>query len=355
MENHRLVRVLSVVVVPVQQRAGPPGSQNHGVHADQSGDVGFAGAGFESVAQHAHDRARHHAEVLFHRGPALHRRPCQLVLLHEAIHDHGETGHLLQRSGRHAGCLGVGLDRIQPALQGGIVALELLSPSKSFGQIQALHADTVGFQDFLAVAHREKGRRASPNLAEAGAPQPLHHPAGGGEVGQVLAELHGLGIHGVGRGQAVGDSVLPEVVAARHLPAETVPAVLDRHFLHVVGEGLDQDGHVQSGQADCVRHAPLIPEVGEADQNAVDFLPVLLEQLCALSGLSSGLHRAVGGVLRTQCNGLDSFLLEHFQDCGPALFAQFRREETAIPNDDAQCRVHRFVLACGIGVLLLLA
>ena len=72
-EAHGLVRIVAVVVVPVEQRARRSRSQRQHVHAEHAAHIHLARARQQRIAHHAHDRARHDAEILFQRRPALHR------------------------------------------------------------------------------------------------------------------------------------------------------------------------------------------------------------------------------------------------------------------------------------------
>ena len=56
------------------------------------------------------------------------------------------------------------------------------------------------------------------------------------------------------------------------------PAAFQVEFVHVIGEGLDQDRHVQPGELDRFDRALFIAKVGQADQNTVDFVGVLAEK-----------------------------------------------------------------------------
>ena len=116
---------------------------------------------------------------------------------------------------------------------------------------------------------------------------------------QVRLELSGVRRLGVQRRQRVGDAVLLQVVADRHLAAEAVAAEGDAHLAGRVGRGLDQHGHLQVGEADGVGQAALFAEVRQRDDQAVDLRRMLLEQRGALLGVLVGFHRAVRGYFRS--------------------------------------------------------
>src|SRR5258705_12924735 len=69
---HCLVGIISIVIVPIEQRAGTFRAEPEGVHADGAANVDLAGARDQVVTHHAHDGAGHDAEIFFHCRPALH-------------------------------------------------------------------------------------------------------------------------------------------------------------------------------------------------------------------------------------------------------------------------------------------
>ena len=96
-EADGLVRVVAVVVVPVEQRARCFRSECQRVHAQGPDDIHFTGAENQVLAHHAHNRAGHHAEVFFERGPALDRADRRLRLLHPLLDHPAQLRHLHQR------------------------------------------------------------------------------------------------------------------------------------------------------------------------------------------------------------------------------------------------------------------
>ncbi len=62
MEADGLVRIVTVVIVPVEQCRRRLASQWQRIHAEHAADVHFAGARHQFVAHHAHDGAGHDAE-----------------------------------------------------------------------------------------------------------------------------------------------------------------------------------------------------------------------------------------------------------------------------------------------------
>ena len=127
-----------------------------------------------------------------------------------------------------------------------------------------------------------------------------------------------------------------QVVAVRHLAAERVAPILDRHVLRVVREGMDQHGHVQFGPAHGVGDGALVAKVGQRDQHAVDFVAVGAEQVGAAAGFFNALNAAVARFLRRERNHIDAFLLQHLKHGLAAGVTEVRREKAAVADNHAQ-------------------
>ena len=111
------------------------------------------------------------------------------------------------------------------------------------GEVERFDGDAGALQQLFGVADGVEGRGARADGAEADVLEAAHDAADGGEPGEVGLELGRVRRFGVQRGERVGDAVLLEVVADRHLAAEAVAAEGDGHLAGVVGRGLDEDGH----------------------------------------------------------------------------------------------------------------
>jgi hypothetical protein len=132
-------------------------------------------------------------------------------------------------------------------------------------------------EDFLAVPHGIEGRRPrayrpDPQIAKA-----IHDAAYRREPFQVLCELRRVRSFGVQRRDGVGNSVLPQIVAGRHLPAEGIAPRRDGHLFRVVRRRLDQHWHPQVGKAQGVGNRALLAEVRQGHDYAVNALAVFLK------------------------------------------------------------------------------
>ncbi len=176
-EADALVGMAAVVVVPVEQRRRCPAGQRQHIHAQRAGHVHFAGRRNQVVAHHAHDGAGHHAEELFHRGPALHGADRHMRLLHPSVDHRAQLGHLQQRRVGNAGRGDILLDRGQLGLRRIVVVLHAIDAPEDLRQIDRLDRDAAGLKDALGVADGVEGRRTRANGADAQILQPLHNAA----------------------------------------------------------------------------------------------------------------------------------------------------------------------------------
>ncbi len=145
--------------------------------------------GMRLFAHHAHDGARHHAEELFHRSPALHRADGHVGLLHPAVDDCAELRHLHQRIIRNACGRDILLDGRELGLRGIVVVLHAIDAAEDFRQIDRLDRDAAGFEDALGIANRVERRGTRADRADAEILQALHDAADRREPLQVGLEL----------------------------------------------------------------------------------------------------------------------------------------------------------------------
>jgi hypothetical protein len=131
---------------------------------------------------------------------------------------------------------------------------------------------------------------------------------------------------------------LTEVIADRHLAAEAVAAVLDRHPGAFVAEGVDQDRHLQSRPAQRVRNRALVAEVRERHDHAVDLVTVLAKEVGACACVRETLDGAVQRRLRVECDDAEPVFPQRRQNLGATRRAQVRREKAAVPDDEPQRR-----------------
>ena len=151
-----------------------------------------------------------------------------------------------------------------------------------------------------------------------------------------LRKSVGIGRDGVERGERIGDAVLREIVAGRHLAAEAIAAVGDGHLAGRIGRGLHQHGHVETGHAQGIGDGALVAEIGQCDDDAVDCVAMLLEELGAARGFGAGFDGAVFGILGTQRHRRVTGFFERGEHFRPSALREMAGEETAVTDDDSE-------------------
>src|SRR5580704_1167495 len=93
-EADRLVRIRSIVVVPIEKSRRRAGGELQSVHSQYAANIHFAGAGKKLVAHHAHDSAGNDAQIFFNRSPALYRADGDLGRSHPLVDHSSQLRHL---------------------------------------------------------------------------------------------------------------------------------------------------------------------------------------------------------------------------------------------------------------------
>ena len=109
----------------------------------------------------------------------------------------------------------------------GVVVFHARDAPKNLGEINGFDGDSVGFENFFTVAHGVESRWARADRADAQPAQSLHDATYAEKPFKVAAKDVRLRQFSVESRQRIGDAVLREIVAGRHLAAETVTAVPD--------------------------------------------------------------------------------------------------------------------------------
>ncbi len=166
MEKETLVRLIVVVVVPIDQRSRHARSQRQRIHGGCAGDIHFARAGHEAFAHHAHHRADVDAVILLDRIPALQRSGVDGICVHPVVEDDGQLGHQRQFFRRRAAIDSVRLDRLHLGAHACMSVVDLLGRTDHLGEIHRRDVDPGGLQQFFAVAHRLEGVGPRANCTE---------------------------------------------------------------------------------------------------------------------------------------------------------------------------------------------
>ena len=93
------------------------------------------------------------------------------------------------------------------------------------------------------------------------------------------------------------------------LAAETVPPLLQGKLLHLIRVGVDVNRHGKAGELDRIGDGPLVAEVGQGYEDAVDFRAILPENPGARCRILPGRDDTVGRVFFRDGDDVDvSFL-----------------------------------------------
>ena len=335
MEQDALVGIRAEVIVPVEQGGRGTAGGLEGDHADETADIRFAGGGDEFLGEHTHHGAGDDAVKFFQSAPALQANAAQLLILDPVIHADTQLSHLEEVFFGDSGHISIFLERVQLGFDFRFLVFHAANPAEEFGEVQCFHRYTAGFQQFFAVADGVESRRTGTESAHAEVFQPGDDFAGADELFQVIGKGLAVGGIRVQSGEGIVYPVLAQIIAAAHLAAEAVAAVLDAQFLDIIAPGMDQNGDVQVGPAEDVGDGALVTEVGQSHHHAFDLILVLDEEIGAGPRFIQVLHRSeFGSCVLREDNGFNTLFLQGFQNFGATLFTQRRREKTARSNNN---------------------
>src|SRR5271154_1097315 len=342
------VGIATVVIVPIQQGTGRFRSQTEAMHAEHAANVYFASARKQVVAHHAHNRAGHDAEIFLDRGPALHGANVHAGRAHPLVDDRAKFRHLQQGHLRHSGGGHVFLNGLQLAHGVLVVIFHPADAPQDFGEIQRLNGNAGGFEQFFAVPDGIKRRGPRANGPNAQIPQPVYDPANAGEPGQISFELFRIRSHRVLGGQRVGNAILLEVVAGRHLSAKTVAAMRDGHFRGRVRRSLHQHRHIQSGEPQGICDSAFIAKVRQRNNYAVYALAGRAKQCSATFGFFMCLYGTVFAVLRAQNDHVNSGGLQNLDHLFPAAHCQMIGKKSAIADYETKSNFFAHSYKCSL-------
>ena len=143
MEAHGFIRIVPVVVVPIEQRARRFGRELQGVHADHATDIDFARTRHQIIAHHTHHGTGDHAEEVLDRSPALDGADTAIGLDHPFVNHSSQLRHFQQGASRHAAGRNVFLNFVQLLPRGGVVVANTLDAPEDFGEVDGFDGDAV--------------------------------------------------------------------------------------------------------------------------------------------------------------------------------------------------------------------
>jgi len=141
------------------------------------------------------------------------------------------------------------------------------------------------------------------------------------------------------------DPCLDEVVANRNFPTISISSARGTELLQVVRISLDEDRHVQTRQFQSVGYTFLVAEIGEDDEDAVDFIGVGFEQIGTLARIGMSFDPAKFALLVGQLDRSQASPLTKFGDIGARFCNELVREEVAVAINYGEAR--GFVLPRG--------
>ena len=299
-EQNYLVFIVAVVVVPVKASRRLSARKRHCTHGDRGTQIDLARGDNAAVVELGQKYTRADAENGFHFIPAAERDRVELVLPDVFVDDNGDLGKRKCILFGYLCKVGIGFQPLFSCKHGGIVVPLVLHFEDEFGQIKALHVDSVALEGHLIEAHRLERRRARADTAEVKALHPLHHAADRGEVVQVFAERGAQRMHDVRLHHRERDPILIEHVRHGKFAAEGVAAVGKVHFADLIGIRLHEDGNARILQR---RHrAVFIDKDGHAQNDAVVLALMALQPIVIQPSLFARFHRAVtGGIKKRTC------------------------------------------------------
>ena len=140
--------------------------------------------------------------------------------------------------------------------------------------------------------------------------------------------------------QRVGNPILLQVVADRHLPAEAVPPERNRHLSHMVGRRLNQHRHLQIRQLERIRQPTLLAKVRQRNDDPIDLSRMRLEQRRALLCILVGLYRPMRRLFRTQHKRLDARSLQRRNHLQPSTGGKVAGKKSTVAHN----HTHRHLL-----------
>jgi len=282
MSDNALIAVGVVVVVPIDKAGRFAGGQLQGEHRDGAGDIHFAGAWFAGFAHHTHREAGAAAVVELDARPALDGASDALGCRHPVVDCDGEFC-VVQNFiiADEFGDCAVRLYRgdflfhlcrfIGKSVCGSEDFREVNGDNFNAGCLEEFFAETDGMERFGACADCADScvAKAPDDAADCG--ESL-------DVGGEFVAFDGAGVQFC---ICEGYAVLTEVVADGEFSAEGVAAMVEVHFFHYIVAGLDEDGDIEVGQGNGLHDGLLVAEVGQYDNDAVDFVSGFTEEFGA--------------------------------------------------------------------------
>jgi hypothetical protein len=151
------------------------------------------------------------------------------------------------------------------------------------------------------------------------------------------------------------DARLDEVIAHGNFSAERVASASNAKLIEMIGICLDENRDVQSGESECIEDTFFVAEIGQDNEDAVDFIAVSFEKLGALARVGMRFDPTELRLLRPDHNRADVAFPKELDDILARFGDELVRKEFAIANDDTEgggaCWLGRPVSTVRRGVL----
>src|SRR5271157_4695095 len=110
----------------------------------------------------------------------------------------------------------------------------------------------------------------------------------------------------------------------------------DLHRLRAVWRGLHQHRNLQPGKPNRIDNGPLLAEIRKRDDDAVDFLGVLLEEFGAVARIIRSLHCSMLRLLRRKHDGFVSVCIKNRDDLFAAFFCKMVRKKSPAADNHSK-------------------
>ena len=233
-EKNNLIRIVSIIVVPVKNGGRLTRSEKHSAHRDCGAKINFARCGDSAVVKLREKHARANTENRLHFVPAS-ERDCVEMILFDVIIDRAgdlcQNLHAVLWNLRAVGVLfktvDLGLDRR--------VDLTVLNLVYEFGEVEGFDRDIVLLKSDFIEARRLERRRSRADAADGEALHSADDAADGGEIVEVRLKLLSKRMNDVRRHHGKGNLALGKDIRNGELAAVGVAAMSEVHLADFVG------------------------------------------------------------------------------------------------------------------------
>src|SRR5205085_4292753 len=144
--------------------------------------------------------------------------------------------------------------------------------------------------ELLAITSGVEGVRTRSYGTNANSAHAANNTADSEKLVEVSAELRRTDLHRVVPSKRELHSILAEVIADGNLAAVGISPARKPKLIEVIRTGLNEKRYVELRQADRIRNSLFITKVGQAYEDAFNFLAVGTKELSAFHSVGPGFH-----------------------------------------------------------------